>query len=254
MATQINYTEQVNHYKKKRNLFLFFIISPIVIVGLLYLINLNLRVIAMPVMDTLILILALLFLFYISYLKSRLSVVTMYYEYYRILADEVGIQSNISPLILDDLPKKLLSSGYALKQSQDKFSVYQLVKVDNKSYYNKKGTVVVAVILHQSIDFFDPSIFQSIETIYNQLEKNNIHVLNQVTLIFKKYETLDQTSLEELQKIVNVKQGYRSLIQLNIGFDTNKNAYYLAPKKRFPNRMYYETDHEVKKILKLNEG
>lgn len=249
MATQIDYQVQLNHFKKKRNLFLFFIIIPLFIVALLYLLNLRFVFISRSITDTLLLMMALFYLGYISYLKTRLAVVSMYYEYYAMLTNQIGPQTLKDELNYDLLKKLLIEKGYSLKQNHDKFSVYQLTKIDDKSYYHNKNTVVMAILLEGSDDLYDVKIQESLDDLYLDLEKKGIHVLNQVNFIYKIYDEFNQDSIENLDKIVTVKQGYRSLIQINVGLDLkNHQMYYLAPIKRYPNRMYFEAVKEIKRM------
>lgn len=247
MATQITIETQLNYYKKRRNQFLFFIIIPVLVTITAYVLNSILVIIPNTVMDSIIFVIIIAFLFYVSLMKSKITVLSMYYEYFKMLYNEIGIQG--FPNL--DIIKQLQEKGYLLKQKQETFSIYQLVNIDTKSYYNKTGTMVVAIVMNNvESDLYDPKIQQSLETLYTALEKTNNHVLHQVTFIIKKYEVLNENAVEELQKIVNVQQGFRSLIQLNIGIDLKKNElYYLAPKKRYPNRMYYEAVNEIKRLF-----
>lgn len=247
MATQITIETQLNYYKKRRNQFLFFVIFPVLVTIIAYVLNSILVIIPNTVMDSIIFVIIIAFLFYVSLMKSKITVLSMYYEYFKMLYNEIGIQG--FPNL--DIIKELQEKGYLLKQKQETFSIYQLVNIDTKSYYNKTGTMVVAIVMNNvESDLYDPKIQQSLETLYTTLEKTNNHVLHQVTFMIKNYEVLNENAVEELQKIVNVQQGFRSLIQLNIGIDLKKNElYYLAPKKRYPNRMYYEAVNEIKRLF-----
>lgn len=246
MATKISNEAQLKYYKKKRNKFLFFIILPFFITLTSYLLNRIFQVISYTIMDSIIFVVILFLLFYVSFMKSKISVVSMYYEYFRMLSNEVGIQD--LPNI--DFAKKLEKKGYQLKQSEPTFSIYQLVNIDPKSYYNKKGTVVIVVLINNiDSDFYDSHIHDAIESVYKSLEKNNHPVVHQVTIMIKDFTMLNESALDELRKIVNVQQGLRSLIQLNIGLDAKrKKFYYLAPKQRYPNRMYFEAVSEIQRL------
>ena len=251
MATQITIKEQLNHYKKKRNQFLFFIISPLLIPILLYSLNFIFSFMNRSLLDTLILFLAIAYIFFITILRSRLSIYSMYLDYYLILDDEVGVQSLEKGFNPDQFLRTLGSKGYTRMRNTDSYLVYHYSKLPIKSHFEKKDTTLLIIyIKDETLDLYSEQLHNDLNTLYNEIESKSKPIGHQVTLFIKETSSLDPNIILEYQKIVNVQQGNRSLIQINIGIDSSQNkAYYLAPQKRYPNRMYYEAVQEIKRLI-----
>ena len=62
----------------------------------------------------------------------------------------------------------------------------------------------------------------------------------QVVLQFKKYDTFDEDTKNEMDQIINFKAADNYLIHLTVGYMPKTNQiYYLRPKKRYPNKFLF---------------
>jgi len=254
MGTQVNLAQQLNYYKNKRNLFLFFIIFPLSFIISFYFINFFFDWVNQSVLDTILLLFLLVYLLLVSVLKARLNVYSMYYNYYSMLIDEIGIQTLQKTFDIEKFRLLLNKKGYTIKINNKDFDIYthSLLTKNNDYFQKNEGVLHLVLIKNDTIKLYNETIENALQQIYRGLESEKKVIKHRINLVLKPLPSLDLDIQTEFQKIINIQHGKESLIQINIAVLNNeKKIYYLSPKKRFPNRAYYEAVHEIKRLLSL---
>lgn len=256
MATPIIIGEQLNYYKRKRNQCLFFIITPLFVVGSIYAINYFYTWINPNLLDTIVFVLILLYLVSLTVLKSNLSIYSMYLNYYLMLSDERGIQSLTDDFDFTNMMESIKNKGYEEIKTKKDYVIYWYRKLPYKSHFDiKRATVLLIYIKDEAIDLYSETLHHELNLVYSEIETRSKPITHQVTLFIKEVTELNATTIEDFQKVVNVSQSNRSLIQVNVGIErSSNNVYYLEPRKRYPNRMYCEVTNELKRIIPLKKG
>ncbi len=178
----------------------------------------------------------------------------MYYNYYLMLIDEVGVQTLQKAFDTEKFRLLLNKKGYTIKINNIDFDIYthSLLSKNNEYFQKHEGVLHLILIKNEKISLYHEPIETALQQIYRGLESEKKVIKHRINLVLKPLLSLDLDIRTEFQKIINIQHGKESLIQINIAVLKNdKKIYYLSPKKRFPNRAYYEAVHEIKRLLSL---
>jgi hypothetical protein len=234
-----NQLEQLKYHKKKRDLILFFLLC------IFFLVPVSFIVLALSGIDF-----DLLFLIYfpiflatlwvLTKYRNKLTVHNMYYRYYQMLSDDMGLIKLPKRIFTSSWLTKMKESGYHQARELDDFMYFYQVVPKVRKHIIAKSVVLVSIIAkNEKLDFYSDVVDEEIKRIYeNEKEANRSRT--QIVLQFKKYQSFNQEVKDEIDKIINFKMGRNHLIHINIGYIVDQQAiYYLRPKRRYPNKYYY---------------
>jgi hypothetical protein len=256
MANQIKEPrQQLNYYKKKRNLILFFTLLPLVLGIIVGIIFQHVLVIEFDILMSIFIPLIIVYLVYINILRRKLSYYVMYYNYYHMLTYQEGIKDVQGLLFTKSWLKKFETDGYKNSLETDDYIVFHKIhkKLDN---IVSSGHVLEAIVVakHNEVDFYSEEIETHIEEKINSYEYSN-KVKKQIFIQIKRYDELTESIQSEINEIINYKYNNQYFIHLNVGYSHKDNkVYFLCPKKRYPNKFFYYACQQVKKYCKIKVG
>lgn len=229
--------EQLKKYKKKRDLNLFFLLVGVVFSVIVYLVfhllGVDFSVIA-PIMMLLIIGLTVAILI----MRPKILTYSMYYKYYKMLADNQGpLTVNVKPFTKTFI-KKLNEMGFDSNFQTNNFIIHYKIYDKLKDIRSKGKAIVFAVMAkNDQAKFYSGELDTAIEQIVSAQKKP---IKRQIVLQFKKYSSFNQVNKEEMDQVINLVDGGFVLIHLTCGImlDTNQ-IYFLRPKKVYPNKFYY---------------
>lgn len=235
-----NISLQFKKIKKKKNTILmvnFFSFSFFVGVGFVLYFGFK---VSFDILLSLYLFLSIAYLFLIAYFRSKLVYLTMNYNYYKMLLDDMKPIKLNNRIYTKNWINKIETQGFILDKDEESFSLYY--KFDKKlSNYGRTGHALTAIIIakNESFDFYDNKIDKHVEALYEKYPKER-QVKKQIILQFKMYEAYKEEYKEKADEIINFKNGVHYFINISIAYFKDDNTiYFLRPKKRFPHKYYH---------------
>lgn len=243
---------QLKYHKKKRDFFLFFLLCIFFLVPGSFIA----LVIADVNMDTITLIyfpVFLITLFVIFRIRSKLMYHSMYYQYFLMIEDNLGIIKLSHKIFTPSWLGNLKNKGFIETSNLPEFLTYYQVMPKIKKYVYAKSLVMICIIAkNETLDFYASEVDDELKKIYTnnkEANKSRRHII----LHFKKYQNYSEAVKEELDKIINFKIGRDNLIHINIGYFVNQNAvYFLRPSKKYPNKYYYYAVQMIKELCGIS--
>lgn len=190
------------------------------------------------------------YLFFVVKIKNTITYYNYQYNYLLMLNEDLPPINTTQTLFDNKWRQTLSEKGLELHEKTSELEIYYIFASKDNQFKQLNRTMISIVINHSDkLDLYDDKIQQSIKRIYEKNEKQT-KVKNEIIIHFKTYETLDDKSKEEIQKIIAFKQDLFSITNITVGFikDINK-VYYLRPEKRFPNKQYYLTCELIKELI-----
>jgi hypothetical protein len=238
MARKIELTNQFNYYKKKRNLFLFFIIIWIIFIATTFLLVNN--VFQFTDFSLFVLMIQLiLFMFWFYYYINVFQNYVTYHKYYKMLLEDVKEKKGSISEFPDEIIKQLIDEKFVKGIDRDKYSIYFL-EADNSRKFIKQGFIIVIIIKDNFVDYYDDEIENDINFYKQKINKINF-IQKEFILQLRTFKSLNGSTKDDLNKIINYNFNRKTLIHLNVGYVEKLKTYYvLRPLKLYPNRHYYE--------------
>ena len=210
------------------------------------------RLVEEGILLSILLITAILYLVLITYLKSKFVIAQMQYDYLRMVNDNLGTIPLKHPLFSTKFYSNIVDTGHELGIEYESFKIFY--KLHTKlPEVGKTGKVLTFYVTSEieNFDFYSDQVNHAIETIYSKIKAT---VSKQIIVQFKPYDTFSDTSKEDMNRIINLKNGPMVIVQLTAGFireDTS--LYYLRPIKRYPNRYYYYATKMIQSVIETKE-
>lgn len=241
---------QLQTYKKKRDLNLFFLFGAALFTLILYII-LNLLKINFNLIVSITLGLLVILTILMVYLRPKILTYSMYYKYYLMLMDALEPRrAQLKPFTQSFIDKLKNEEGLDSITNTPNFVIYYKL-VDRIKEVRSKGKTLIAVVLakHKHADFYVPELEKAFENIQSREKK---YIKKQIIIQMNKYDTYDEITKENLDKIINLVDGSNVLVHINCGMmlDT-KQVYFLRPQKRFPNKYYYFGTLLIERLLEI---
>jgi hypothetical protein len=253
MANQVTESvKQLNYYRKKRNLILFFTLMPPPLFLLIWAMLQYVLMVDSNILLSIYIPIILGYLIYVNIFRSKLAYYVMYYNYYHMLTYQEGLQDVSGTLFTKSWLAQFETDGFKKTADTKDYMIFQQFYAKLKTITNS-GHVMVSMIIakHGEVDFYDEKIQKQIDDELNLYEDYK-KVKKQIFIQFKRYNELDEVAQHEITQIVNYKHDNQYLIHMNVGYSYDeKKAYFLCPKKRYPNKYYYYTCQQVKKYCKI---
>lgn len=257
MATQVVNTQKKWYETiKKRNFLLFFVLLPAVtlILGFIlmnYVFKLDFNLIV-----TIMLPLALVDLVFTLAMKNKISYYHMNAQYLAMLIEEEGPIKLRGRIFTASWINGLKDEGFQLANDEkDHMLYYQFAK--KLKFIPNSGDTLLAIVLAKDpqFQFYQDALDEEMKRVY-EFEPKHFKAKKQIVLQFKRYETFDESTKEEISHIINFKNSQQYLIHITVGYFFEQNMiYFICPKHRFPNKFYYCACRYIKQLcgIKIEE-
>jgi hypothetical protein len=147
-----------------------------------------------------------------------------------------------------------------------KLDGYELVQEDMKhlllcKYYKKlpdvsssdSTLVFIAIAKRFDFDFYSDEIDQGIQALYMNHQDYG-KVSKRITLQFKKYDTIKEEALKEIEKVILYEAGRQTMVNLSFFYDGKEDKMLsLSPGNWYPNRYVYFAFSEFKRLCGIKE-
>lgn len=241
--------KNLSFYGKKRNLILFFLLGMLVVIIAVFL-TLFLLKIDNNLLITLSLIAITAYLFLFVFLRNKFLVYDTYYQYLLMIENKKDPYKLTMKLFTARWIKKI-EETYELKVDEKEFQLYaNYIKKESKPLRMKDTLVLVVVAKTQDFNFYSTEVEKEIEMLHRT--KNKIR--RQIVLQFKRYDELNDEATNEIEQIINFKNGQNQMIHITAGYsDKSNELYFLEPKKRYPSKYYYYACALIKDLTNIRE-
>ena len=239
---------QYETIKKKKNKFIF-----VISFSFLLTLSVALFLIFQPFFNkdigySIFLVLLLGYVFFLIYFRSNVVEVMMKYDYFRMLDEDLGLIQTGATLYTKNWLKDLEENFEKHYEDSEIIFYYKFHKKLPK--LGRTGRVLVYVIVskEEDYDFHSNTINKHVEEVYNNYPHEK-RVRKQIGIHFKKYQSFNEKHKEELQEIINFKNGDILLMNIPVGYFVKEHKlYFLRPLKRFPHKYYYYTTNLIKEL------
>jgi hypothetical protein len=241
--------KNLSFYGKKRNLILFFLLGMLVVIIAVFLI-LFFNKIDNNLLITLSLIAITAYLILFVFLRNKFLVYDTYYQYLLMIENKKDPYKLTMKLFTARWIKKI-EETYELKVDEKEFQLYaNYIKKESKPLRMKDTLVLVVVAKMQDFNFYSTEVEKEIEMLHRA--KNKIR--RQIVLQFKRYDELNDEATNEIEQIINFKNGQNQMIHITAGYsDKSNELYFLEPKKRYPSKYYYYACALIKDLTNIRE-
>lgn len=234
--------QQYNNYKKKKNAAV-----AVVSFSFVFVLTVGTWLFLQQSFDqnlayTILFILLFAYLVFIVFYRSKIVLYAMKFHYFRMIHENVGLIKVNNRIYTAGWLKKFVDGGFEKAYEDDDFVLF--VQFFNKiPRLGRTGRVLVCFVVSKTIDynFYNNKLDEVIETVYDGY-KDQKKVKKQIVIQYKKYDSFSEEHQEELQEIINFKNGSQLYINLPVGyFVDEQKIYYLRPIKQYPNKFYFHT-------------
>jgi hypothetical protein len=252
-TNSIDIQQSLKYYAKKRNYFLFFVTSFLLILGIGYFGFVELGVNS-DLIVTIYIPIVIAFLIYVIWYRQRYSYYIMQLEYFRMLNDAQGPMTVPRPIFTQSFIDTFKKDGFIEGLTEASFVLYYRFSKKVEGIVNS-GQVLEVIVLakHETVDFYSQDIDKAVQNLYLKY-KDEKKVRKQIVLQFKKYTNFDEDAKFETDKIINFKAANNYLVHITVAYIPKQNQiYYLRPIKRYPNKFYYYASTQINKYCGLSE-
>lgn len=253
MATEIEYNNRLDEFKKKRNLILFFVFISFAFLATSFALLYFLFHVNFDILQTIYLVLAVIYLGLILYIKNKLSFYQMNIQYLEMLTNEGGPIRIKDRIFTPSWIQKIKDEGFILAADNQDFSLYYQFNSKLKWIVNS-GDVFLCIVIakHEGFSFYNGEVDNEIQLIQHK-EPKKFRTSKQIVLQFKRYEKLTENEINEITQIIHFKNNRQYLIHLTIGYIFEKSMiYFLYPKHKYPNKYYYFAGRYIQYLCGIN--
>lgn len=250
MGKDLKKNKNLSYYKKKRNLILFFLIGMIILIAAVILLLYFLKLIDNNLLLTIGLVLMTAYLILFTFIRNRFIVYDTYYQYLLMIENKKDPYKLITKLFTAKWLKRI-EEEYKLKVDNNEFRLYsKYIKKQAKPLRMRNTLVLVIVAKVKNFDFYSTAVETEIEMLHRDKQK----IRRQIALQFKRYESLDEEAINEVDQIINFKNGQNQMIHISAGYsDKSNELYFLEPKKRYPSKYYFYACEMIKDLTNIRE-
>ena len=254
MERKIDRQLTFNKYKKKMISILFLLIIPaIIMLGSFLVLYLN-NMVSVKHLGTIYMPLLILHLILVNIMAPKLRYNKMHMDYTRLLLREPKLYKSQKQLFTSSWIEWLKAGGYGLVQEDMKHILLCKHYKKLPGLSQSDPTLVFVIIAkNKDFDFYGDEIDQGIQTFYMK-HKEYEKIDKRVSLQFKKYDTVDEIAVEEVETAILYQAGKQILINLTFIYCNDKDSIFgLNPSKWYPNRYTYFAFAECKRLCDIKE-
>ena len=146
--------------------------------------------------------------------------------------------------------EQMRNDGFKLAVDQNNYVIYYQIFKKLPHLVNANHVFFAIVIAkNEKVNFYDDEIEQEIRHIMMK-EEHQHKIKKHLILQFKKFDQLDEASKDEIEQIINFKNGDYHIIHITVGFfPEDQKVYFLAPKKKYPNKYYYYMCQQIYRYI-----
>lgn len=135
---------------------------------------------------------------------------------------------------------KLLEDGFLRSYSNESFTLYSKYAKDRKEFHLKRSMLIVFVIIKdESMDYQERKIIQRINKLEDALYKEKKRIFNYTVFVAKEGPKLTNEIKESCDNVSFSKVGSRSIININLFFETSSNSSYFLYSDSYSPSIYY---------------
>ncbi len=178
----------------------------------------------------------------------------MYYDYALMALEDHEPMKTTKKLFTQEWINSLMKDGFIVAQDhQSHLLLYKFHKKIEGLPASDKTLVFVNIAKIDSFDFYSDEIDKAMQAVY--IHNKEVQKVNkQITLQFKKYNQLDESTKSEVEAAVLYRSGKQRLINLTIAYlDEMQSIYCMCPEKRYPNKYVYFACQEIKRLSNVKE-
>jgi hypothetical protein len=204
---------------------------------------------SLDILTTIYFPLGVIFLLFVSFKKRNIDFYIMNIKYYKMLVDAEDKFNINGKIFSEHWLESICNMGFKKgEESVDFLSYFRFSSKIKDVLISGEVLEVIIIAKNSKCDFYAGKIDQLIDSFYLNY-KNSKKVKKQIIYQFKKYDELNESSKNEIERIVCYKNQRNYLISLTIGYcEKNDEIYYLCPKKDYANGFYYYACQFIKKI------
>ncbi|MDX1357743.1 MAG: hypothetical protein R3232_02815 [Clostridia bacterium] len=249
MDKKIDRKKKFNEYKRKRNLILFLLFFPAMVIIGSAIAFYFLEIIKLTHLTAIYLPLIIADLIVVFFLTPKLHLYNMYVSYSELTLNEPHFLKAGMQLFTTSWIDQLKSDGYELVQED--MTHLLLCKFYKKLPHipnSDKTLVFITIAKNNNFDFYGDTIDNGMQVVYMKNKKYQ-RINKQITLQFKKYDIIDEEANTEIESAILYHGGNQILINLSFGYQKEKTAVYcLNPNDRYPNKYVYFAFTEFKRL------
>lgn len=234
------HNSQLNYFKKKKNRTIFIISFSFSLLLTAIIIILVKKLSDNDLVLTIYFVALIAYLIFVVYIRTKLIIYNMNYNYYLMINDNLGLIDITRKLYTKSWLNSIYNDGYKIGHENDNFILYYQFFKKLKNL-GRTGYTLVAIVVSkkENYNFFENNLNIYIERLYNSYEYQH-RVKKQIIIQFKKYESYEEAHKQELQELINFKNGELVDINIPVGYFVNENkVYLLRPLKKYFNKFHF---------------
>lgn len=244
------HNKDLNYFKKKKNVLIVILSFSFLVLLTAIIVILGMDLVNNELVMTLYFLGIIAYLVLIVYLRTKIIIYIMNYRYYQMIVDDLGNIELTKRMYTPSWVNTFYNDGFKKGfENNDMLLLYQFYKKLPNLGKTGYALVVFVISKNENYNFYNDELSKQIEYLYRNYEYER-RVKKQIIVQFKKYETFDQTHKDELQEIMNYRNGDQVLINIPVGYFVESNqAYYLRPNGKYNNKFHYYTSMEIEKYM-----
>lgn len=246
--------EKYNKYRRKRNQYLFLLLSPLVLVVSVFVFLYNTDYINQDLLMTIYIFIFIGIVVLYLYVQPRIHTFSMYVDFYTMIHDDLEPLKVARSLYSKEWIHSLHEKGYKTAQDhRTHILLYKMVKKLENVGRSNKTLVFILIAKNADFDFYSDEVDRATEAVY--INNKDFQKINrQITLQFKKYETLNEEAIEAVESMILYNTPRQTVINMTIAYlDDTTSIYAPLPKGRYPNRYAFYAGNELKRITRIKE-
>lgn len=168
----------------------------------------------------------------------------MYYKeevmFYKLKDNQDGrISTNLSPLS-QAFFDKLLQKEFSINFQSQSFTIFTKYIKDKSQYHLKRPMLMVYVAIHHNdISYQDELFIKQINAIEDSFYKEKKRIFNYTVFVAKEGPTMSKNDQEECDKVSFSRVGKRSIVTINLFYETKKRSCYFLYSNKYSPTSYY---------------
>lgn len=254
MDSKIDRQQTYKKYKRKRNLILFLLVIPAVAILASMAVFYFLEVVNMTDLITIFLPLLFADFMMVFLIAPKIHLYKMQLDYARLTLKKPHYLKVNSMLFTTKWIDKLKNDGYDIVQEDIRHMLLCKYYKKPPRMANADSTLVfITIAKSNEFDFYGDEIDNGIQSVFvNNKKYQKIDKL--ITLQFKKYDTINDEAITEIQSAILYQVGKQRIVNLSFGYIKNKTSVYcLNTDNWYPNKYVFFAFAEFKRLCDVKE-
>lgn len=243
-----------NEYRGKRNLYLFLLVFPTVVLIGSIIVTYFLDILEENLVLTLIFIALVGLMVLLFILQPKIAFVRMKMDYYYLISFG-STEHEVRREIYDTKwIQKMIRMGYKLAYEQKGNTVlYKYYKKLEDTGKSDNTLVLINIAFDDKYDFYSDETDKMIQSIYVN-NKDFQKITRQITLQFRKHDVYDDFVKSEVETMIAFHLKAQTILNLTtVYLEDNQSVVSPIPKDKYPNRYVYFAANEIRRIVDLKE-